>query len=322
MRAFSRAQLYLLSPALVFTSLARAETQTSLILEVLVFILCMQSVILAMSLAVGFAARRDRAGRQAIAISSVFVNSGFYGIPVCMLAFGQWGLVYGTIYMVASSITQSTIGIFLASAGRQSSREAAASIFKVPLVYSIVAARLLVRFHALPGEPYMKMLNLLAQAAIPLGLLLLGMQLERIVLEWLHGRAAEALLLGTLANIDSKPAEAEDTERSSAIEGTSALCQMEETASTLWRDLRDGIAAAAFRIIGGFVVSFALVQVFDFGASMNQVLVLQSSMPTAVNMVVYATEWDCKPRIVSAAILASTLASAVSLPFVLKVLGA
>ena len=46
------------------------------------------------------------------------MNTGFYGIPVCMLAFGDWGLVYATIYMVASSITQSTLGIFLASAGR------------------------------------------------------------------------------------------------------------------------------------------------------------------------------------------------------------
>ena len=303
LRAFSRAQLYLLSPALVFMSLASAEAETGLILRILLFIVCMQGVILAVSLGAGFIARRDRAERQAIAISSVFVNSGFYGIPVCMLAFGQWGLVYGTIYMVASSITQSTIGVFLASAGRQGGRQAFAAIFKVPLIYAIVAARVLAHYDALPSEPFMKMINLLGQSAIPLGLILLGMQLERIALEWSIWRGAASAAL--------------DLEGESAA----AACEGGDTAATVGRDARDGIGAAALKIVGGFVVSFALVHLFDFGANMNQVIILQSSMPTAVNMVVYATEWNCRPRIVAVAILASTLASAASIPVILRLIG-
>ncbi len=304
LRAFSRAQLYLLSPALVFMSLASAEAETGLILRVLLFIVCMQAVILGVSLGAGFVSRRDRAERQAIAISSVFVNSGFYGIPVCMLAFGQWGLVYGTIYMVASSITQSTTGVFLASAGRQGARQAFASIFKVPLIYAIVAARILVHFNALPPEPFMKMITMLGQAAIPLGLILLGMQLERIVLEWSIWRNGAAAAL--------------DLEEEGA---RAAACAPGDTAATVGRDVKDGAAAAALRIAGGFAVSYGLVHLFDFGPNMNQVLILQSSMPTAVNMVVYATEWNCRPRIVAVAILASTLASMASIPIILRVIG-
>ena len=121
LKTFSRAQLYVLSPALAFMSLAKPEADTDLILHVLVFIICLRGGAPRRSpSASAFSAKRDRAERQAIAITSILMNTGFYGIPVCMLAFGEWGLVYATIYMVASSITQSTVGIFLASAGRQS----------------------------------------------------------------------------------------------------------------------------------------------------------------------------------------------------------
>ncbi|MFA4948318.1 MAG: AEC family transporter, partial [Candidatus Krumholzibacteriia bacterium] len=143
LKTFSRAQLYILSPALAFMSLAKPEADTALILRVLVFILCLEAVLLGVTLAIGFVTKRDRAERQAMSLASIFMNTGFYGIPVCMLAFGDWGLVYATIYMVASSITQSTIGIFLASAGRGSVKDALLSVFKVPLIWSIVAARLL-----------------------------------------------------------------------------------------------------------------------------------------------------------------------------------
>lgn len=304
LRTFSRAQLYLLSPALVFMALADTQAETGLILRVLLFIVCLQAVLLGLALAFGFASRRGRVERQAIAITSTFVNSGFYGIPVCMLAFGDWGLVYATIYMVASSVTQSTTGIFLASAGRRSSREALRSIFKVPLIYAIVAARLLVYFRAMPPAPLMKMITMLGQAAIPLGLLLLGMQLERIVLEWSMWRSGSA-------------APAEDLEGEVAGGPVRASCAPEDASVSVGRDVKDGVMAAALRILGGFAVAFGLVHLFDFGPNMNQVLILQSAMPTAVNMVVYATEFNCRPRIVAVGILVSTLASAASIPIIL-----
>ena len=46
---------------------------------------------------------------------------------------------------------------------------------------------------------------------------------------------------------------------------------------------------------------------------MNQVLVVESSMPTAVNAIVFATEYNCRPRLVAVGILASTLASVASI---------
>ena len=116
-----------------------------------------------------------------MSLAAVFMNSGFYGIPVCMLAFGDIGFVYATAYVVASATLQSTLGIFIASAGQRRVSEALLTVVRVPLIWAIVVARLAAHFDAMPPEPFMKMINLLGQSAIPLGLLLLGMQLEGVV---------------------------------------------------------------------------------------------------------------------------------------------
>jgi predicted permease len=312
LKTFSRAQLYILSPALAFMSLAKAEVDTALILRVLVFILCLEAVLLGVTLAVGFMTKRDRAERQAMSLASIFMNTGFYGIPVCMLAFGDWGLVYATIYMVASSITQSTIGIFLASAGRGSVKDALLSVFKVPLIWAIVAARLLVRIDALPPQPLMKMIDLLGEAAIPVGLLLLGMQLERIALESAAWRT-------TLAAGRAEDFAVGDERGGATHAGT---CEPGYPAALeLRRDISGGLASAAIRIVGGLVVSYGILQLFHFNANMNQVLVVQSSMPTAVNAIVFATEYNCRPRLVAVGILASTLASVASITLILRYLG-
>ena len=308
--AFSRAQLYVLSPALAFMSLAKPEADMALILRVLLFIVCLEAVLIAVSLGIGFAAKRDRAERQAIAITSVLMNTGFYGIPICVLAFGDWGLVYATIYMVASSITQSTIGIFLASAGRRSVKDAILSVFKTPLLWSIVAARLLVRFDAVPPAPFMKMIDMLGASAIPLGLILLGMQLESI---WLESAAWRASLAGRTPEF-SIGADRDGAAGGTCDPGPGGLAELR-------RDISGGIASSAIRIVGGLVVSYGLIQLFHFGANMNQVLVVESSMPTAVNAIVFATEYNCRPRLVAVGILVSTLASVASVTLILRYLG-
>jgi hypothetical protein len=312
LKTFSRAQLYILSPALAFMSLAKPEADTGLLLRVLVFVICVEAVLLGLTLGIGLMMKRGRAERQAMMLASILMNTGFYGIPVCVLAFGDWGLVYATIYMVASSITQSTLGIFLASAGHGSAKEAIANVFKTPLLWSIVAARLLVSVDALPPPPLMKMIDMLGASAIPIGLILLGMQLESI---WLESAAWRASLAGRVADFSIGENHEGPAAGGTCEPGPGGVVELR-------RDIGGGVVSAAIRIVGGLVVSYALIQLFHFSANMNQVLIVESSMPTAVNAIVFATEYNCRPRLVAVGILASTLASIVSITLILRYLGA
>ena len=210
-KVFSRTQLYILSPALIFAALTRNSTELSLLLEALLFIAILSVTLFSVAQGAGFLLREDRVTRNAVSLASMFSNSGFYGIPVCMLAFGDQGVVYAAIFVAGSSTMQSTLGIYTASAGRKTPGQAFRTILRVPMLYSIVLAKLLLYLNALPPESFMKMINLLGNSAIPLGLLLLGMQLEGIISQLLRRRnkfvpEREAKMDGRAAALGTAPA--------------------------------------------------------------------------------------------------------------------
>ncbi len=285
-KPFSRTQLYVLSPALVFSAMARADGMTLTVIKIFFYIAILSGIILGVAQGIAYLMKGRREDRQAMSLAAVFMNSGFYGIPVCMLAFGDIGFVYATGYVVASSILQSTLGIFIASAGQKRVAEAILTPLKVPLIWAIVVARLASHFDALPPEPFMKMINLLGQSAIPIGLLLLGMQLEGVVKDLVARRkdAAAGVDLGGMSYV------------------------------------KGGLIAAALRIVGGFGLALVIVRFFDFDPILEKVIIVESAMPTAVNVVVYATEFKCGPKLVAVAILAATLGSMVSVTLILEYL--
>jgi len=307
-RPFARAQLYVLSPALAFMALTRAEMETILVLRVLLFVAILAGIILGVSQGVGFLMKGKRIERQAFSMASVFMNSGFYGIPVCLLAFGDIGLVYATTHMVTNAMLQATLGIFLVSAGRLRASEAFLNIFRIPMIYAIVSARLLAHFDLLPSEPFMKMISLIGQAAIPVGLLLLGMQLHVIMSYFAAWRMAPADT-AALAGGDSK----------SGVGVTGDDTEREER--EVQRDIIGGVLSPVLRLGGGFVGALLILRFFDFDPLLGKILIVQSAMPTAVHAVVYATEFDCRPRMVAVAILSSTLLSILSVTLILGYLG-
>jgi predicted permease len=283
--AFSKTQLYILGPALLFSVMARNDTGYGLILQLLIYVIILSAGLLLLTQVTGKLAGGGRVERNAMSLAGVFTNSGFYGIPVCMLAFGEDGLKWAALYIVASSTVQSTLGIFLASAGKQKTTAALATVFKVPLIWALIAGRVLADINLLPPEPFMEMIDLLGRSAIPLGLLLLGMQLERIVT-------------------------GDDEEKECASEASVSPRRLVSL----------GITSGVIKIFGGLGIALLILRFFDVDPVLRNVMLVQSAMPTAVNAVVYATEFDCRPRIVTIGILSSTLISVGSITMILSFL--
>lgn len=315
-RAVSRVQLYVLSPALVFTAAAAAEAETTLVLRLFLYMILFMGVIFAVIQGIGFLIKGDRVERNAMSLAAVFMNGGFYGIPVCMLAFGDVGVVYATIFVVCSATIQSTVGIFLASAGSRKASDALAAVLKVPVIHAIVLSRILVHFDILPAEPFMKMIGLLGRAAIPMGLLLLGMQLERIIsgLKVMRGAAGRAGIVQDKSLRSAAGAGRGGTER------PPAGCEPPDLPLGR-KEIAGGLISAALRIAGGFAVALLILRFFEFDPTLRNVIIVESSMPTAVNVVVYATEFDCRARLVAIGILSSTLASILSITLILNYVG-
>jgi predicted permease len=109
----------------------------------------------------------------------MFSNNGNYGLPVVLFAFGQEALSYAAVYFVVSGVLVYTVGVFLAAAGRRSLQRAVVGIFKVPAIYGVLGAGLVVGLHLQVPLPLMRPIQLLADATLPMMMLVLGMQLER-----------------------------------------------------------------------------------------------------------------------------------------------
>jgi predicted permease len=182
-RAISRIVIYLASPALAFYGIANSSIKSNELGNLfLFFLLSMGTItILAWLISVGF--KMDRLTCSTFILSIALINMGNYGIPLNEFAFGQPGLERAIIIAVLSSLYANTLGIFLASSGKASIPQALVNVFKVPLPYALILG-LIVNLGHLPVPDFvMRVTGLLSQAAVPLMLIMLGVQVSRVSLQ-------------------------------------------------------------------------------------------------------------------------------------------
>ena len=109
----------------------------------------------------------------------MFSNGGNYGLPVVSFAFGEEALSYGTVFFLTGSVLTNTVGAFLAAAGRKSLHKAAMSVLRMPAIYAIAAAMFVLATGISVPTALLRPITMMSDAALPVMILVLGMQLER-----------------------------------------------------------------------------------------------------------------------------------------------
>src|SRR5687768_11320504 len=84
----------------------------------------------------------SRTDASAFLLVVMFSNGGNYGLPVVSFAFGEEALSYGAVFFLTGSVLINTVGAFLAAAGRRNVRSALTSVLRIPAIYGIAAAML------------------------------------------------------------------------------------------------------------------------------------------------------------------------------------
>ena len=123
--------------------------------------------------------RLSRAELSGFLLVAMFSNGGNYGLPVVLFAFGNEALAPATVYFVTSAILTYTLGVFLAASGHRSIFRAILGITRIPAIYGVTAALLVILTGISIPVALTRPVQLLADAAIPVMILVLGMQLER-----------------------------------------------------------------------------------------------------------------------------------------------
>ena len=179
-KSVSRTIFYALTPCLVFSSLVKSTVSGGEFWRIASFEVLITLVVALVAWGVARVLRFDRAMESAFLLATIFVNAGNYGLSVNQLAFGDEALTRAVIYFVVSSLLINTSGVYLASRGKARAGEALLNVLKVPIVYAVFLAVLVKLINLnVTGSPVFKAVEMVGQGAVPLMLLLLGMQLAK-----------------------------------------------------------------------------------------------------------------------------------------------
>jgi len=180
-KPLTRLSFYILTPLLIFHSTLNRSVLMADLADVALFVLIIHGLLTL----VGFLGVRgtgwDADTKTSVILSLSFNNCGNYGLPVLLFAFGEAGFTLGVLYMVAHMVYQIVVGVSVASWRKgMKIRNVLLAVLRVPWLYAFALA-MVVRLSAFELPIALaRPVELVAGAAIPVQLLLLGMALSRV----------------------------------------------------------------------------------------------------------------------------------------------
>ena len=187
---------YLLAPALIFRSIYTSAISIESALSIGGYVILIQLSMFAISRFVGRVRHWDADSQAAGSLVLLFANCGNYGLPVMLFAFGEEGFAFGVIVVMVSIMMQATIGISVASWQKGATwKQGLTRVLRYPHLYAFLLAVVLRSASIELPQSLFRSVDLLAQAAIPSQLLMLGIQLSRVRL---HHFGIDSILLSSI----------------------------------------------------------------------------------------------------------------------------
>ena len=181
-RPLGRVIFYIFAPLLIFNLLTQSQLSFGELIRMMGFAATNMLIVAGLAFLAGKLLHLKGSLLSVVVLTSVFTNSGNYGLPLVSFTFGQEALAYASIYFSTSNILFYTIGVLIASAGQLRPKEALLGLLKVPAIYAIILAMIFIRTGWVLPEPLERTVSLAAGATIPAMLVLLGLELQRT--EW------------------------------------------------------------------------------------------------------------------------------------------
>lgn len=179
-RGLGRVVFYVFSPVLIFDLMIKNQLKLSEAAGVIGFTVSIVLVVGFLTYVLGKLLKVERAALISIMITSMFANTGNYGLPLVSFAFGEDVLPYAGIYFVTTTLLFYSLGVLLASLGHMNFREAALGLFKVPTLYAVILALIVNALHYELPLALERAVDLASGGTIPVMLVLLGLQMTQV----------------------------------------------------------------------------------------------------------------------------------------------
>lgn len=204
-RTIGRIVFYVFSPLLVFNLMVNSELNLKQALTTVGFTASVITLLGLFAFILGKLLQLERSHLLAVILTVAFGNTGNYGLPLVKFAFGDEALAVASLFYVTTTVLFNTAGVVIASLGHTDLKSAVLGLFKLPIVYGVLLALLVKTLGIDLPLPLSRTIEIAANGAIPLMLILLGLELTRI--QWSHSwRALGAgvftkLLLGPVIGL-------------------------------------------------------------------------------------------------------------------------
>lgn len=181
-KTLPKLMLYLLVPVAIFVQMYKADITPAFFGQVALFTFMMIAAMLLISLVLSRLMHFSRSRRNAQHNAMTLFNTGNYGIPLIALVFSGNPLTTASqlFIVIIQNITGNTLGVYMASSGKGTSRRALLSILKMPSLYAIALAVLFKVFPVTVPPTIMIPLGYLEKSFVAVALLTLGVQLATV----------------------------------------------------------------------------------------------------------------------------------------------
>ena len=200
----TKIQLYLLIPSLIFLNIANSELQKDLVIQIVSFTVILFFALMLISFIIARLFKLERKREKAFMNAVILRNQGNFGIPVITLLFlasgNEFPLAVHMISLFSTNLLLNTIGLYNASSGTYTSKEAMIKVLKLPMIYVVLFGFLFKEFHIEIPNPIESSLSIIANAVVPLALLTLGAQLANAKLSLLNKTLPIAVILRLIAS--------------------------------------------------------------------------------------------------------------------------
>jgi len=167
--------LYIVTPSVVFSGVMAAPLSPEVVL--------LPFLVFAISSVLGLV--QLKLARRVITDGSASIiplcvgsgNTGYFGVPVALLLFGEEGLGLYIVCMLGTTLFENSVGFYLAARGRYDLRESLWRVAKLPSVYAFLAAVALNLSGVRIPDIFVPLFDNLRGAYSILGMMIIGMSI-------------------------------------------------------------------------------------------------------------------------------------------------
>ena len=167
----------ILSPCLVFASLVNSQLLGDELLDLGLFAVLAIGTMGVLAFMVARVLGLSRRETAVLMIVTMFVNNGNFGLTLVNLRYGDAGVSRAIVYYATSTMLVYTLGAFIASLGSLHWRDALKRMIRLPAVYAAFGAVIVYSLNIPVPRPLMSAIEVAGAGAIPVMLLVLGMQM-------------------------------------------------------------------------------------------------------------------------------------------------